>query len=214
MSAFERCTLPCIAAVHGACVGAGVDLATACDIRLATADASFSVKARLCFLCFCLACGFHADISSKRSLAVPAHIQGGGNATRPYRLPPLHLLCVLCPLAAYTPAASFATTNRQEAHSPPPSAPPPHKTQEADLAIVADMGTLQRLPTIVGHGVAAELALTARTFSGASSWGGGGGVGCCQLAPYPLTSPCLLACLQTGPEARELRLVSQAFSMC
>ena len=31
---------------------------------------------------------------------------------------------------------------------------------------MADMGTLQRLPSIVGHGIAAELALTARSFSG------------------------------------------------
>ncbi|KAI7839926.1 hypothetical protein COHA_006320 [Chlorella ohadii] len=51
--------------------------------------------------------------------------------------------------------------------------------KEADLAIVADMGTLQRLPTIVGHGAASELALTARDFS--------------------------------GMEAKELRLVSQAY---
>ena len=33
-----------IAAVHGACLGAGVDLITACDIRLASADAVFSVR--------------------------------------------------------------------------------------------------------------------------------------------------------------------------
>ena len=51
----------------GACVGAGVDMATACDIRYCTADARFCVK-------------------------------------------------------------------------------------EVDLAIVADMGTLQRLPSIVGQG--------------------------------------------------------------
>jgi len=38
--------------------------------------------------------------------------------------------------------------------------------KEADLAIVADIGTLQRLPTIVGEGVARELAFTARTFDG------------------------------------------------
>lgn len=49
--------------------------------------------------------------------------------------------------------------------------------QEADLAIVADMGTLQRLPAIVGHGVAAELALTARDFSGGLvGWRAVGGV--------------------------------------
>lgn len=34
--------------------------------------------------------------------------------------------------------------------------------KEVDLAITADIGTLQRLPTLVGHGVAAEMALTAR----------------------------------------------------
>ncbi|GAB4819982.1 hypothetical protein N2152v2_007028 [Parachlorella kessleri] len=37
---------------------------------------------------------------------------------------------------------------------------------EVDLAITADMGNLQRLPSIVGHGNAMELSLTARTFSG------------------------------------------------
>lgn len=77
MTACERCSCPVIAAVHGACFGAGVDLITACDIRYASADATFCVK-------------------------------------------------------------------------------------EVDLAIVADMGTLARLPGIVGDGVARELALTAR----------------------------------------------------
>ena len=35
---------PVIAAIHGHCIGAGVDLTTACDIRLATTDAVFSVR--------------------------------------------------------------------------------------------------------------------------------------------------------------------------
>ncbi|HSH58053.1 MAG TPA: enoyl-CoA hydratase-related protein, partial [Acidimicrobiales bacterium] len=61
----------------GWCIGAGVDLITACDIRLASADARFSVR-------------------------------------------------------------------------------------ETRLAMVADVGTLQRLPRIVGPGHAAELALTAK----------------------------------------------------
>ena len=35
---------PVIAAIHGHCLGAGVDLVTACDIRLAANDAVFSVR--------------------------------------------------------------------------------------------------------------------------------------------------------------------------
>lgn len=79
VSAFEACPKPIVAAVHGACYGAGVDIITACDIRLAAAGARFSVK-------------------------------------------------------------------------------------EIDLAIVADLGTLQRLPGLVGEGRARELAFTGRTF--------------------------------------------------
>ncbi|NNF87116.1 MAG: crotonase/enoyl-CoA hydratase family protein [Acidimicrobiia bacterium] len=44
MTAIARCPKPVIAAVHGYCIGAGVDLITACDIRLASADALFSVR--------------------------------------------------------------------------------------------------------------------------------------------------------------------------
>jgi len=35
---------PVIVAVHGKCIGGGVDLITACDIRMCTNDATFSVK--------------------------------------------------------------------------------------------------------------------------------------------------------------------------
>jgi enoyl-CoA hydratase len=38
------CPKPVIAAVHGYCIGGGVDVITACDIRLASADAVFSVR--------------------------------------------------------------------------------------------------------------------------------------------------------------------------
>lgn len=75
----EHSRKPVIAAIQGPCYGGGIDLVTACDIRHASEDASFSVK-------------------------------------------------------------------------------------EVDLGIVADIGTLQRLPTIVGEGVAREWAFTARTF--------------------------------------------------
>lgn len=76
-SCFAGATKPVIAAVHGACLGAGLDLVTACDIRLASACATFSVR-------------------------------------------------------------------------------------ETRLAMVADVGVLQRLPRIVGEGVARDLVLTGR----------------------------------------------------
>lgn len=50
----ERCRKPVIAAVHGSCIGAGLDLATACDIRLCAEDAVFSVREA--------AVGFVADV--------------------------------------------------------------------------------------------------------------------------------------------------------
>jgi len=37
----ERARMPVIAAVQGGCIGAGLDLVTACDLRYATADAFF-----------------------------------------------------------------------------------------------------------------------------------------------------------------------------
>lgn len=81
VTAIESCRKPVIAAIQGNCLGGGVDIACACDLRLATAAARFSVK-------------------------------------------------------------------------------------EVDLAIVADLGTLQRLPAIVGQGIARELAFTGRRFNG------------------------------------------------
>jgi enoyl-CoA hydratase len=43
-TAIELCPVPVIAAVHGPCIGGGLDLATACDIRLAARDATFSLR--------------------------------------------------------------------------------------------------------------------------------------------------------------------------
>lgn len=80
-TAFERCRWPVVAAIQGACIGAGINLAAACDIRLCSHDAVFSVK-------------------------------------------------------------------------------------EIDLGITADIGILQRLGPLVGHGVAAEWSLTARKVTG------------------------------------------------
>ena len=80
-SEFERCRKPVIAAVHGSCIGGGVDLITACDLRYATEDARFQIK-------------------------------------------------------------------------------------EIDLGLVADVGTLQRLPTLIPQGIVRELAFTGRSFDG------------------------------------------------
>ena len=42
-AAVEQARPPVIAAVHGGCIGAGVDLVSACDIRLVSADAFFQI---------------------------------------------------------------------------------------------------------------------------------------------------------------------------
>uniref|UniRef100_A0A0K0EV30 Delta(3,5)-Delta(2,4)-dienoyl-CoA isomerase, mitochondrial n=1 Tax=Strongyloides venezuelensis TaxID=75913 RepID=A0A0K0EV30_STRVS len=40
----EECLKPVIVVIHGLCIGAGIDLITACDIRFSTTDTVFSVK--------------------------------------------------------------------------------------------------------------------------------------------------------------------------
>lgn len=54
ISAIEKCRKPVIAAIHGHCIGAGLDMATACDIRICANDALFSLKEA--------AVGFVADV--------------------------------------------------------------------------------------------------------------------------------------------------------
>jgi enoyl-CoA hydratase len=44
VTSLSELPFPVIAAVHGYCIGAGVDLISACDIRLASSDAIFSVR--------------------------------------------------------------------------------------------------------------------------------------------------------------------------
>ena len=83
-NALERCRKPVIAAVHGHCIGGGIDLLSACDIRLASQETLFSIR-------------------------------------------------------------------------------------ETRIAIIADLGTLQRLPHIIGQGWFRELALTGRDFSAAEA---------------------------------------------
>lgn len=82
LNAVADCRKPVVAAIQGRCIGGGVDLIAACDVRYASADASFSIR-------------------------------------------------------------------------------------EVKVAIVADMGSLQRLPAIIGDGHLRELALTGRDIDAA-----------------------------------------------
>lgn len=77
LSSLEQCRKPVVAAVHGSCVGGGVDLICCADMRYCSADASFVIK-------------------------------------------------------------------------------------EIDIGMVADVGTLQRLPKLIGEGMVRELAYTGR----------------------------------------------------
>lgn len=43
-TSLEKCPKPIVAAVHNHCIGAGVSLITAADIRYASADAIFSIR--------------------------------------------------------------------------------------------------------------------------------------------------------------------------
>ena len=43
-SVIAECPVPVIAAIHGYCIGGGLDLISACDIRLASSDAVFSLR--------------------------------------------------------------------------------------------------------------------------------------------------------------------------
>ncbi|MFO0121912.1 MAG: enoyl-CoA hydratase-related protein, partial [Inhella sp.] len=44
LTSLERCRKPVLAAVHGLCLGGGIDLICCADLRLASADASFAIK--------------------------------------------------------------------------------------------------------------------------------------------------------------------------
>lgn len=44
INSIEECDKPVIAVVHGYCLGAGVDLITACDIRICASDAVVSIR--------------------------------------------------------------------------------------------------------------------------------------------------------------------------
>jgi enoyl-CoA hydratase len=71
ITSVERCRKPVVAAVHGWCIGGGVDLIAACDIRVCAADAVFSVReVRVAII---------ADVGSLQRLP---HIIGDGMTRR------------------------------------------------------------------------------------------------------------------------------------
>jgi len=44
VSSFENCRVPVICAMSGYCIGAGIDIASACDIRMCAKDTKFTIK--------------------------------------------------------------------------------------------------------------------------------------------------------------------------
>jgi enoyl-CoA hydratase/carnithine racemase len=40
----ERSRIPVVCAINGFCIGAGIDMATACDIRVCSKGAKFTIK--------------------------------------------------------------------------------------------------------------------------------------------------------------------------
>ncbi|BGP56478.1 hypothetical protein JCM8202v2_004098 [Rhodotorula sphaerocarpa] len=73
VSAIQDCEKPVVAAVHGICFGAGLDLVSACDIRLCAENTTFSIKE--------VDIGLAADIGSLQRLP-----RVTGNASLLYEL--------------------------------------------------------------------------------------------------------------------------------
>jgi enoyl-CoA hydratase len=107
---------PVIAAVHGLCLGGGIDLVTACDVRYASEDAVFSIReTRIAIV---------ADVGTLQRLP---HIVGKGHAAElaytgedvsAKRAEEIHLVNRVFPDAATTVAAAQDLADRIAANSP------------------------------------------------------------------------------------------------
>ena len=60
LTAIETCRKPVLAAIHGSCIGGGVDMSCCCDMRYCTQDARFSIKE--------VAIGMAADVGTLQRL--------------------------------------------------------------------------------------------------------------------------------------------------
>ena len=43
-NSLESCRVPVICAIHGYCIGMGIDVSSACDIRICSKDTKFTIK--------------------------------------------------------------------------------------------------------------------------------------------------------------------------
>ena len=107
---------PVIAAIHGHCIGAGVDLITACDIRYASQDAIFSVReTKLAIV---------ADVGTLQRLPRiinPGHLAEMVYSGRDYtanEAAEMGLVTKVLPDAAGVLAAAMETANEIAANSP------------------------------------------------------------------------------------------------
>lgn len=139
-NAVERVPQPVIAAVHGACIGAGVDLISACDIRLCTEDVIYSIRVS----------------SGWRTGSRP------GGCIQPISV---SMACPLDLMRKHWCISLPAQPDRFHIAVRPTLA-----IQEVQIGLAADMGTLQRLPRAIGnHSLLRELAYTGTTSSPYSS---------------------------------------------
>jgi len=74
ITSIEKCKKPVLAAIHNGCIGGGVDLVAACDMRYCTKDAYFTIKE--------ITLGLVADIGTLQRL--PKIIQPGIMAEMAY----------------------------------------------------------------------------------------------------------------------------------
>ena len=110
-TAIERCRVPVIAAVEGGCIGAGVDMVTACDLCFSTADAEFSVKE---VRCYSEEDARHEEDVARRGSISWSLRSGGAFLSLPIRLPLDLILPLLVrfslPLLYHSFAMPFFTT--------------------------------------------------------------------------------------------------------